>query len=237
MTMISGGDESARNAFRSILRDESSQSLLAISTQEIDAADIIAVGNLADAIARAEQAMRSESTRPRSSRDMFADLAATTDDCSGPAAYAAPCPTPVPPRPLVEPSRPQIIVVPTESDAFLQPAGRMRTLADDTLDGYRPEPTLELRLRERRKTLGWVVSGIVVAALAVVAVAAAYATSRGAVAAVTPAVVPRVAAAAPAATATTTTNATAAVAAPASDGIPVMDVRSLPAASRRATAR
>ncbi|MDF2696847.1 MAG: hypothetical protein K0S65_5230, partial [Labilithrix sp.] len=55
-----------------------------------------------------------------------------------------------------------------DEDAFYHPAGRIRTLADATLEGYRPEPTLLVRLRQRRHTLSWVV-GVVLAVFALVA--------------------------------------------------------------------
>ena len=56
-----------------------------------------------------------------------------------------------------------------DEDAFYHPAGRIRTLADVTIDGYRPEPTLMVRLRERRHALKWVVAAIV-ASLALFAI-------------------------------------------------------------------
>ena len=103
--MISGGDESARNAFRAYLRDDSSQ-LSVVSTEEMSAGDVLEVKNLADAIERAERVMR-ESSRPR---DMFAELGSEvtplpipTDDASGPAVYAKPVLTPVPPRAVSTP--------------------------------------------------------------------------------------------------------------------------------------
>jgi hypothetical protein len=204
MAMISGGDESARNAFRAILRDDSSQ-LSIISTEEMSPGDVLEVKNLADAIERAERVMR-ESSRPR---DMFAELggAAPTDDASGPAVYAKPTLTPVPPAvaslmatPLPLPpamtsalaTQPlPIIYVPMElpdderrsqppnpasspsndEDAFLQPAGRMRHFAEETLDGYRPDTTMQVRSAgagQRRKTFAVVVGvalGVLVAAL------------------------------------------------------------------------
>lgn len=173
MAMISGGDESARNAFRAYLRDDSSQ-LSIISTEEMSPGDVLEVRNLADAIERAEKAMR-ESSKPRGARDMFADLGAATDDASGPAVYARPTPTPPPPRPatlifspVLEPlSTPlpvvaaaPVLMVPNEEDAFTQPAGRMRHFADETLDGYRPDSTFQVRIGARRKSLTLVVGGI-----------------------------------------------------------------------------
>lgn len=233
MTMISGGDESARNAFRAYLRDESSQRGL-VTTEEMTAADVLEVKNLADAIARAEEAMRAESSRPRSKRDMFAELAAATDDASGPAVFAAARPTPIPPPPAAAPApippppaTDPVILVPNEEDAFLQPAGRMRSFADETLDGYRPEPTLELRIRARRSTASWVVAGAV-AVLGIVAIAA-FALGRSAEAPAPPVV------AAPAKTiAKVEEPQPARVDAPPATAtipvVPVMDVRSLPTA-------
>jgi hypothetical protein len=190
MAMISGGDESARNAFRAYLRDESSQ-LSIISTEEMSAADVLEVRNLGDAIERAERALR-ESSRPR---DMFAELGDTppatlrsplssslleasltplpipTDDASGPAIYAKPTLTPIPPALVPAPTstRPlPIIMVPTpnEEDAFMQPAGRMRHFAEETLDGYRPESTMEIKRGARRKT-ATVLVGILLGLLAI----------------------------------------------------------------------
>jgi hypothetical protein len=159
MAMISGGDESARNAFRAILRDESSQ-LSIVSTEEMSAGDVLEVKNLADAIERAERVLR-ESSRPR---DMFAELGDTplpiaTDDASGPAVYAKPILTPIPP-PLSTQPLPVLMVPTTEEDAFLQPAGRMRHFADETLDGYRPDSTMQIRVGARRKTASIVVGAI-----------------------------------------------------------------------------
>lgn len=216
--MISGGDESARNAFRAYLRDESSQRGL-VSTEEMTAADVLEVKNLADAIARAEEALRLESSRPRSTaRDMFAELASSTDDIAGPAVFAAPTPTPVPPAPATEP----ILFLPNDEDAFLQPAGRIRSLADETLDGYRPEATLEVRIRTRRKSA----SVIVAAVLAVLAVVVAAAFARGGAEPPEPLPAKPTALAEPA-----VKPEPAPVAKPApSDTMPVMDVRSLPTA-------
>lgn len=190
MAMISGGDESARNAFRANLRDDSSLSI--ISTEEMSPGDILEVRNLADAIERAERALR-ESSRPR---DMFAELgdqltqrpatqrspvstgslatgASATDDASGPAIYAKPTltplppamrPTPIPPAlipaPLSTPQLPILMVPNNEEDAFMQPAGRMRHFAEETLDGYRPESTLEIARGTRRKTATVIVGAV-----------------------------------------------------------------------------
>lgn len=181
MAMISGGDESARNAFRAYLRDDASSSQVSIaSTEEMTAADVLEVKNLAYAIERAERALR-ESSRPR---DMFAELGSDrppktlrsppeilTDDASGPAVYARPTPTPPPPRPVAATQPLPILMVPNEEDAFLQPGGRMRHFAEETLDGYRPDSTSQvrqIRLGARRKTFSVVVGmflGLLVVAL------------------------------------------------------------------------
>lgn len=194
MAMISGGDESARNAFRAYLRDDGlaadgSSQLSLISTEEMSPGDVLEVRNLADAIERAERALR-ESSRPR---DMFADLGGEgpvtqrspgsipvpTDDASGPAVYAKPTLlTPLPPAlrttpvptaviPASASTRPlPVIMVPNEEDAFLQPAGRMRHFAEETLDGYRPESTIELNRGARRK-VATVVVGALLGVLAI----------------------------------------------------------------------
>jgi hypothetical protein len=59
-----------------------------------------------------------------------------------------------------------------EDDAFYHPGGRIRGMADVTIDG-RPEPTLMLRLRARRSRLSWTVG----AALLLLAILAAGALS------------------------------------------------------------
>jgi hypothetical protein len=184
MAMISGGDESARNAFRAILRDdapsaEGSSPLSISSTEEMSAGDVLEVKNLADAIERAERVLR-ESSRPR---DMFADLGGDTplpiptDDASGPAVYAKPTFTPVPPAaatplpplpaaPLSTQPLPILMVtLPADEDAFLQPAGRMRHFAEETLDGYRPDSTMQVRAGARRKA-ATVVLGAILGVLA-----------------------------------------------------------------------
>ncbi len=241
MTMISSGDESARNAFRAYLRDESSQREL-VTTEEMTAADVLEVRNLADAIARAEEALRA----PRSSRrDMFAELAATTDDASGPAVFAAARPTPLPPPPASTPAPPvppaprtePILFLPNDEDAFLQPAGRMRSLADETLDGHRPLPTLELRIQARRHKASWIV-GAMLGVLAVVAIAA-FAIGRSIAAAPAAPAVAAATTTTPETKAETKVEATVATpappppaieVAPQAPAVPVMDVRSLPTA-------
>ena len=209
-----GSDERVRNAFRATLLDEPSSSNL--GTQEIDAADVLEVTDLATAIAKAEEAIRAQSSRklfsgPDSSgkldgkdesaarsfddrdrsspaMDMFDRLVAT-DDTSGPAlpalyepalltppawlatppAWPALATTAAPPDAEPRPETPippalrtaPILIL--DEDAFYHPAGRIRSLADVTLDGYRPEPTLMVRLRQRRQALVPVVLGVLAA--------------------------------------------------------------------------
>ncbi len=64
-----------------------------------------------------------------------------------------------------------------DDDAFHQPSGRMRGLADVTLDGYRPEPTLLVRIRDRRRTLTWIVA-TTLAVLALLAAATTLMSAR-----------------------------------------------------------
>lgn len=240
MTMIAGGDERVRNAFRSKLRDEPSRPSV-ISTQELDASDILEVHDLAHAIERAERIIRTPiPTAARSSSGDIFDALATggsrpsmspTDDCAGPA-VPAPLPTPLlpPAAPVAPPSstakRAPIIFVPDEDDAFYQPAGRMRSFADATLEGYRPEPTLLSRIRTRRRAFSWLVTAIV-AGLAILAVAAiALRPTPDSPAALAPTPAPPTA---HAATAEAPTPASPPASTPTD--IPVLDVKSLPAAS------
>lgn len=240
-----------------------------LGTQEIDAADVLEVTDLANAIARAEEVIRARSSRvlmsgPDSSprledrgEDIFdklvapkqaaespvAEKAVATDDAVGPAVHVPYRPTPLPPRTSPIPLPPGIarpatllrapeevfatpipvavstppsatpatllpavsaaapvapapvsanatqplaaVTIPPaartapililDEDAFYHPAGRIRTLADVTIDGYRPEPTLMVRLRERRHALKWVVTAIV----AVLALFAIFAVAVG----------------------------------------------------------
>jgi hypothetical protein len=178
--MIASGDRQARNAFRVALRDEPSRPNV---TQELDPNDILEVQDVAAAIARAEERLFAA---PRASSstglDVFDALVARrpTDDASGPALHAVVRPTPVPPpaaprlaslassadaprAPLAAPT----LMVPAnapapDDDAYFHPAGRIRTLAEVTLDGYRPEPTIMMRIRARRGKLSWLVVAILV---------------------------------------------------------------------------
>jgi len=87
-----------------------------------------------------------------------------TDDTAGPAT-AAPPSTPIPPPMAIAqrfitipaaPRTPPPVPTAREEDAFYHPVGRMRSLADATLDGYRPEPTMLVRAASRRKRFSWV---------------------------------------------------------------------------------
>lgn len=64
------------------------------------------------------------------------------------------------------PSAPVLLVpaVPAgpDEDAYFHPGGRIRGFGEVTLDGYRPDSTLLVRLRQRRSRLGWVVTGALV---------------------------------------------------------------------------
>lgn len=240
-------------------------------TQELDPSDILEVQDMAAAIARAEKLVaRSSRTLlpapgPSSGHDIFESLGRrATDDTAGPAtpaplglltpvppAYATPAPAPAPtpstPRYLTMPSAPPTGI---EEDAFYHPLGRMRSLADATLDGYRPEPTLLVRAASRRKRFSWVFVGallplLVLAAIAIFAntdpasaspVASApraptvarstkLALATTSAAAKSPTVTADTAPPAPAPTTTVTAT-------PAS-GTPVFDVNSLPSAGPR----
>jgi hypothetical protein len=238
-----GSDDRVRNAFRATLVDEPSSANLG-GTKEIDRGDVLEVTDLANAIAKAEEAIRARSSRVlfgagtdssssglengvdrRSSpgvvglspsswgslEDVF-DKLGSTDDASGPAVHAPYIPTPMPPRatptpmppiarlrtPSIDDAEPpissarvtrplhanatqplQAMVIPPapttapllviEDDAYYHPAGHMRSLADATLESYRPDATSMLRLRERRSALSKIV-GIVLALVALLAV-------------------------------------------------------------------
>ena len=225
---------------------------------------------MAAAIARAEKLVtRSSRTllpaaSPSSSGDIFESLGRRpTDDPAGPAtpapaglltpippAYATPAPVPAPtpstPRYLTMPSAPTPPPTALEDDAFYHPLGRMRSLADQTLDGYRPEPTLLVRAASRRKRFSWLFVAALLPLLLLAGIAIfanADATSGPAVALARPRT-PSVSAPGKLSLATTsaaskapTTTAAepAAVASPATPagGTPVFDVNSLPSAGNR----
>ncbi|CAN5725395.1 hypothetical protein BH11MYX4_BH11MYX4_18980 [soil metagenome] len=272
--MIADGDSVAKNAFRVALLNAEDTPLPVNRTQELDPNDILEVRDMAEAIARAEQlvsAPRSSRPAPPSSRrgvgetDLFESLGRRpTDDTAGPATPAplatmpsalhllrpeatirAPLPTCTPaPTPVHE----LVLSLPsTEEDAYFAPAGRIRSLADQTLDGYRPEPTLLLRARARRASFKWILGAallpvIVLAAVAIFGqqetpVTAATSTTTIATATLTatppakPVPVAILAATQAAAQAKTPAAVvTSTKPAATSPGVPVFDVNSLPTA-------
>lgn len=255
--LIADGDSAARNAFRVGLREDTPLPI-ANTTQELDPNDILEVRDMAEAIARAELIVRA----PRSSgslralpseRDIFdalVDSERPTDDTAGPATHKPATLTPIPPAP----SAPRYVTMPSapsspEDDAYYHPAGRMRSLADVTLDGYRPEPTLLMRARSRRKSLSWILAAALVPLVALAAFAifsegaqradaAPAAQATGAVVTsearlVVPATAP---VARPAPATSTTTTATTNTTATPPPNVPVFDVKSLPTAAAGAGA-
>jgi hypothetical protein len=48
-----------------------------------------------------------------------------------------------------------------EDDAYFHPGGTIRSLADATLDGWRPEPTIVLRRVRARSRRSWLFLGLV----------------------------------------------------------------------------
>ena len=194
--MIADGDSVARNAFRvALLTAAPNETPLPVNTtQELDPSDILEVRDMAEAIARAEQlvaAPRSPASQ-RSLGDLFESLGRRpTDDTAGPATPApvmiaanAVLARPVTPAPFVSPVSAMVLSLPvaapsersaerpgTEDDAYFHPAGRIRSLADVTLDGYRPEPTLLLRARGRRKSFAWIFGAALIPIVALAAIA------------------------------------------------------------------
>lgn len=188
--MLANGDRSARNAFRVGLVEEPSRPNLTQELDPSDileVQDVAAAIARAEELARKE---RSSSNPGRGGFDVFDALVQRTntpipgtlrspritDDAVGPAGYREVVPTPVPPpaktkadavvvpKPAAVPSAPVLMVPVTreavEDDAFFHPGARIRTLADQTLESYRPEPTLMVRIRQRRGTLSWVVAAL-----------------------------------------------------------------------------
>jgi len=185
----------ARNAFRVGLREDTPLPIPATliarttpvpgdavmaagATQELDPGDILEVQDMAAAIARAELLLATpaaSAAAPRGGRrDLFETLGQrATDDTAGPATPAPPhafpaVPTPVPPRYVTMPAA---VTTAAEDDAFYHPVGRMRSLADVTLDGYRPEPTLLVRAASRRKRLSWIMAAALLPLLVLAAIA------------------------------------------------------------------
>lgn len=186
--MLANGDRSARNAFRVGLVEEPSRPNLTQELDPSDileVQDVAAAIARAEELARKE---RSSSDPGRGGLDVFDALVQRTntpvpgtlrspritDDAVGPAGYREVVPTPVPPpaktkaaavvvpKPAPVPSAPVLMVTreAVEDDAFFHPGARIRTLADQTLESYRPEPTLMVRIRQRRGTLSWVVAAL-----------------------------------------------------------------------------
>ena len=193
--MIADGDSVARNAFRvALLTAAPNETPLPVNTtQELDPSDILEVRDMAEAIARAEQIVTApRSSRPSSRRnvaDIFESLGRPTDDTAGP---ATPAPVAIAtimahataaqllrPESVTRPLTPisaLVLSLPvaqpvTEEDAYFHPAGRIRSLADVTLDGYRPEPTLLLRARGRRKSISWILGAALLPLLVLAAIA------------------------------------------------------------------
>ena len=237
---------------------------VASRTQELDPGDILEVRDMAEVIARAEQIV----TAPRSSRsvgraettDIFdalvrrpsanAFLRMPTDDAAGPATpapHASISTLPPPPhiaQPVVLPpiaASSLVLTVPvaTEDDAYYTPGGRVRSLADVTLDGYRPEPTLLVRARARRKGLSWLAIGVLLPILGIAAIAffgrqetATAATSTTTIATATmPVAKPAITVAAPPAAAMPAPKPIA-ITKPRA-GVPTFDVNSLPTAKAK----
>jgi hypothetical protein len=242
-------------------------------TQELDPNDILEVQDMAAAIARAEMILASP-TPPRTIASASATASATrtdifetlgrraTDDTAGPATPAPPyayasLPTPIPIPPALTPSAPRYLTMPSasEDDAFYQPSPRMRSLADVTLDGYRPEPTLLVRAASRRKRFSWLMVAALLPLMTLAAIAgfastagpesSARTTTTTTTSAATMARMARAPSTAatartPLATSsalskapsrrTTATTTDVATAAPPAAGPPVFDVNSLPTA-------
>lgn len=97
---------------------------------------------------------------PYNSRDLdkrSADIAA--DVAPAPATQT---PAPAPSASSLPPAARTAPILILDEDAFYHPAGRIRGFADVTLESYRPEPTVMVRLRQRRSTLAWVVIAVLV---------------------------------------------------------------------------
>ena len=243
------------------------------ATQELDPSDILEVQDMAAAIARAEKLVlsppRSAQTllpaaSPSSPGDIFESLGRrATDDTAGPATPAPAgllTPTPVPPAyasapaaaaaPAAATSTPRYLTMPSaptalEDDAFYHPLGRMRSLADQTLDGYRPEPTLLVRAASRRRRFSWLFVAALLPLLALAAVAffastdassgSAIASSPRTPSVSAPSKLPLATTSATSRAKLTTAAEPAALAAPATTAatMPVFDVNSLPTAGAR----
>ena len=153
----------------------------------------------------------------------------------------APTPTPAPVATARTPVHELVLSLPaTEEDAYFAPAPRIRSLADQTLDGYRPEPTLLLRARARRSSFKWVIGAILLPVLVLAAIAifgqqdaATAATSTTTIATATMPAAPPATTAPPAIAAPAPKPVTTSPAPAPSPGLPVFDVNSLPTAKAR----
>lgn len=203
---------------------------------------------------------------PPSSGDIFEALGRRpTDDTAGPATPApAGLLTPIPPAfstpviglsaspaslasPAATPrSTPRYVTMPSaptalEDDAFYHPLGRMRSLADQTLDGYRPEPTLLVRAASRRKRFSWLFVAallplLVLAGIAIFANAdpsSPIVSSPRTPSIEAPSKLPLATTSASKLAPHTTAAEPAAKAPPAAAGTPVFDVNNLPSAGNR----
>jgi hypothetical protein len=125
----------------------------------------------------------------------------------------------------------------------------MRSLADVTLDGYRPEPTLLVRAASRRKRFSWLFVAVllpllVLAAIAIFANAGAASASPITTAPREPSVTARgrtplstTSVAAKSGLTTAPTSGSVTTASPAGPTTPVFDVKSLPSAGAIRTKR
>lgn len=132
----------------------------------------------------------------------------STDDTSGPHAYRRSTPVPPPPRPFgvraangtlplhtlsaeaaanihIPPAVRTAPILVLDEDAFYHPAGRIRGFADVTIEPetrYVPEPTLMMRLRQRRNLLSWIAAAVLapLTLLALFAVAMSVGRARAA---------------------------------------------------------
>ena len=195
---------------------------------------------------------RPQRSRANDVREPSAARVRVTDDIAGPATPAPPpgIATPVPPRyvtmpsafPMPSPSSSAVNVgVSSNDDAYFNPAGRIRSLADVTLDGYRPEPTLLLRAAGRRKRFSWLFVAAflplpVLAAIAVFASSDAASTSTLSSVAATPSTFVTSKTRLATTSATTKAAPAPALSSPnvtSTSSAPVFDVNSLPSASKR----
>jgi hypothetical protein len=122
-----------------------------------------------------------------------------------------------------------------ENDAYFHPAGRIRSLADVTLDGYRPEPTLLLRARGRRRSFVWVLAAVLVPALVLTVIAVLGREDAKSATVTTGAVTSAEAQRSPPIATTPVRGTPARTDAPLA--VPVFDVKNLPTSSREKSRR